>query len=174
VTTTTYLEQGDRSEILEARAAEVEWILVEVAEPAPAFAQFLYAAVGADWFWLDRLHWTLEQWRVRMARAGTEMWVAWVAGAPAGFVELDSRGDDGAPPEVEIAYFGLLPDYLGRGLGGALLEAGLHRAWRMNDAATRPTGRVWVHTCTLDGPFALPNYEARGMSIYKTETLPQY
>ena len=60
-----------------------------------------------------------------------------------------------------------------RELGGALLEAALHRAWAMNDAAS-PTGRVWVHTCTLDGPHALANYEARGMSIYNVETLPEH
>lgn len=166
--TTTYLEQRRREEIRPARAPRVAWSLGEVAEPAPAFARFLYVAVGEDWSWTDRLDWTEKRWREWMDRPGSETWVAWVAGAPAGYVELDSRPHPDEAAEVEIAYFGLLPGYLGRGLGGALLEAGLRRAWTMNDAAPRPTGRVWVHTCTLDGPHALANYQARGMSIYGT------
>jgi len=71
------------------------------------------------------------------------------------------RGDDGA---VEIIYFGLLPAFVGRGLGGALLSSAIEEAWRVNPL------RVWVHTCSLDHPAALANYQARGMKIYKTET----
>ena len=56
---------------------------------------------------------------------------------------------------MEIAYFGLLPAFHGRGSGGALLEHALRRGFELGD-------RVWVHTCTLDGPHALANYQARG------------
>ncbi len=66
----------------------------------------------------------------------------------------------------EIAYFGLLPEFIGRGLGGALLTSAIEEAWRMSPSITR----VWVHTCTCDHPSALANYQARGMVIYKRET----
>lgn len=89
-----------------------------------------------------------------------ETWVAYLSGTPAGYVELDGTVDG----EVEIAYFGLLPAFVGKGIGGHLLTTGLRRAWEL---ATR---RVWVHTCSLDGPAARTNYEARGMSLYRTET----
>ena len=65
---------------------------------------------------------------------------------------------------MEIAYFGLLPQFVGRGLGGALLTATIERAWQLKPR------RVWVHTCTLDHPSALANYQARGFRIYKHET----
>jgi GNAT superfamily N-acetyltransferase len=65
---------------------------------------------------------------------------------------------------VEIAYFGLLPAFIGRGLGGALLTNAIEEAWQMSPE------RVWVHTCTLDHPSALANYQARGMEVYKVES----
>jgi GNAT superfamily N-acetyltransferase len=59
----------------------------------------------------------------------------------------------------------LLPEFIGRGLGGALLTSAIEEAWRMSPSITR----VWVHTCTLDHPGALANYQSRGMVIYKRE-----
>jgi GNAT superfamily N-acetyltransferase len=64
---------------------------------------------------------------------------------------------------LEIAYFGLLPQFIGRGIGGTLLTSAIERAWEMGAA------RVWVHTCSLDGPSALGNYQARGFRYYKEE-----
>jgi GNAT superfamily N-acetyltransferase len=78
-------------------------------------------------------------------------------GSPAGYFEL-ARGDD---DEVQIAYFGLTPPFIGRGLGGVLLTQAIREAWHWD--ATR----VWVHTCNLDHPGALANYQARGMRIYR-------
>lgn len=171
--TTTYLEQTDREQIRPARRPEVDHLVTLVAEPAPELARVLYATVGADWSWTDRLGWSLEDWRAWMARPGSETWVLWVGGAPAGYVELDSRPLDGTAGasgrQVEIAYFGLLPAHVGRGLGGVLLETALRRAWTMNDDTPTPTRRVWVHTCTLDGPHALANYRARGLAVVRTE-----
>jgi GNAT superfamily N-acetyltransferase len=59
-----------------------------------------------------------------------------------------------------LSYFGLLPPFLGQGIGGALLTAAIERAWAMD------ARRVWVHTCTLDHPAALRNYQARGFRLY--------
>jgi GNAT superfamily N-acetyltransferase len=65
---------------------------------------------------------------------------------------------------VQLAYFGLLPEFLGRRLGGWFLSESIARAWEWN------ARRVWVHTCSLDHPAALANYEARGMTVYQIET----
>ncbi len=79
----------------------------------------------------------------------------------AGFFELEQHDEDGS---VEIAYFGLTESFIGRGLGKAMLTRAAQEAW-----ALAPS-RVWLHTCTLDSPHALPNYEARGFTRFKTET----
>lgn len=126
----------------------------------PAVNRDLYARVGAGWSWTDRLGWDAAAWAAHAGRV--ETWLAAVDGAPAGYYELD------VPPAgegAEIAIFGLLDGFHGRGLGGALLTHALRRG------LTR-AGRVWAHTCTLDGPHALANYRARGMRAFKTEVGP--
>ncbi|MDT3396418.1 GNAT family N-acetyltransferase [Streptomyces sp. B1866] len=170
--TTWYLEQTAASDLAPARvpdpAAGVRIVRAEV--PSPELSRFLYSAVGADVAWTDRLVWPRERWQAYLERPGVETWIAYERGTPAGYVELDAQ--DGGT--VEIAYFGLLPDFRGRGVGGHLLSYGTARAW---DLAGRwhgrePTRRVWVHTCTLDGPHALDNYRKRGFRLYDTRTEP--
>ncbi len=78
-----------------------------------------------------------------------------------GWYELRRVADDDS---VEIAYFGIVGEAIGRGFGKHLLSCAVRDAW-----ALRPR-RVWLHTCTLDHPHALPNYLARGFTKYKTET----
>jgi GNAT superfamily N-acetyltransferase len=110
-----------------------------------------YERIGADYGWIDHRGKDAAWWQARAERV--ETWVI----ADAGYYELDADGDD-----VEIAYFGLLPAFHGHGLGGALLEHALRRGFELG-------ARVWVHTCTLDGPYALANYTARGMVPYRVE-----
>ena len=83
-----------------------------------------------------------------------------VAGVPAGFIELDRR----VSGEVELAYFGLALEFIGRGLGGYLLAWGTNKAWR------RGVRRVWVHTCNFDHPRAIAVYQRAGFVPYKQET----
>ncbi|MET9291464.1 GNAT family N-acetyltransferase [Streptomyces sp. NPDC003077] len=134
--------------------------------PSPEFNRFLYTAVGGDVLWTDRLGWSYAQWEEYLSRPGFETWVAYEDGTPAGYIELEAQ------PEgvVQIAYFGLLPAFRGRRIGGHLLSYGTARAW---DLATRWPGRprtkrVWVHTCSLDGPHARANYERRGFRVCET------
>jgi GNAT superfamily N-acetyltransferase len=120
----------------------------------------LYARVGVGWSWTDRLGWDAAAWAAHAERV--ETWLATVDGEPAGYYELDvPEGGDGA----EIAIFGLLAAFHGRGLGGVLLTHAIRRGFMR-------AGRVWVHTCTLDGPHALANYRARGMRVFRTEVGP--
>ena len=158
--TITYLQMRTRDELRRAAAPAIKDVSLRRAEvPCPALSRFLYTAVGGDWYWRDRLAWSQAQWREYLEKPGVQTWLLSVHGTPAGYVELDRQQQD-----VEIAYFGLLPEFIGQKLGGWLLGEGIARAWD-----THPR-RVWVHTCTLDGPAALPNYLARGMTIYREET----
>jgi GNAT superfamily N-acetyltransferase len=127
--------------------------------PSPELGRFLYTAVGGDWFWRERLEWDYARWMQWIGRAELETWLLHVQGTPAGFVELEKQAGD----DVEIVSFGLLPRFMGRGLGGHLLTLGLERAWEMG------ARRVWVHTCSLDAPVALKNFEARVIHRYHWE-----
>jgi N-acetylglutamate synthase-like GNAT family acetyltransferase len=95
-----------------------------------------------------------------LERPAVDTWVLHVAGTPAGYVELEVQPDD----NVELAYFGLLPRFTGQRLGGYLLSVGVAHAWEQG------ARRVWVHTCSLDGPTALANYQARGFRVYDQRT----
>lgn len=127
--------------------------------PSPELNRWLYVAVGAEWWWYTRLPWDREQWLAWVDRPELETWVAYLGGTPAGYFELESQADE----QVELAYFGLLPSFIGQGLGAELLAAAIDRAWQLRPA------RVWVHTCSLDHPRALQTYRARGFEIYQTE-----
>lgn len=124
--------------------------------PSPELSRFLYTSVGGDWYWLDRLTWTRDRWLTYLDRLEVETWIAYLSGTPAGYVELEMQADQ----NVEIAYFGLLKDFIGQGIGKHLLSFGIQRAWDWG------ASRVWVHTCTLDGEHALSNYQARGFTVY--------
>jgi len=127
--------------------------------PVPGWNRFLYAAVGGPWHWTDRLGWTEEEWTAFLARPGVETWVAWDEGTPAGYYELERRGEG----VVEILYFGLLPPFIGRGWGGHLLTHAVQRSWE--PGATR----VILTTCSLDHPAALAAYQARGFVVERVE-----
>lgn len=161
--TTWSLEMTAPSDLRPAPQPALEVALIQARRASPELSRFLYTAVGGRWYWLDRLPWTYERWQEWLARPGVETWVAYVDGTPAGYFELDGSAGD----SVELAYFGLLPEVTGRGLGGWLLTRALERAWALGPR------RVWVHTCTLDGPWALANYRARGMRICAVETAMQ-
>lgn len=157
---THHLEMLSRGDLRSPGSrAPPELDLKQAKIPCPELNRFLYTAVGSGWSWIDRLPWTRERWLQYLDRPGLETWVGYVEGTPAGYFELEAQ----AEAQVEIAYFGLLPRFTGRGLGGALLAAAARRGWDMG------ARRVWVHTCSLDHPAALKNYLARGFRLFKEE-----
>jgi GNAT superfamily N-acetyltransferase len=164
--TTTYLEMTAPDQLRPARTPELPFAVARAEIPSPELNRFLYTAVGGAWIWYGRLGWDRARWLEYLDRPTLETWVGYARGTPAGYFELEREGD-----QVEIAYFGLLPGFIGKGLGGPLLTAAIERGWKMGAA------RVWVHTCDLDHPAALANYKARGMRPYrvekKEEDLPQ-
>jgi len=158
--TTWYLEMLAPEQLRPAPAPVPAPQLVRAQVPSPALNRFLYTSVGGAWHWVDRLPWTWQRWLEWLDRPTHQTWIAYVAGTPAGYFELDRQGDD-----VEIAYFGVMPQFLGRRLGGWLLTRTLEQAWAMG------ARRVWVHTCSLDHSHALANYRARGLKVYREETV---
>jgi GNAT superfamily N-acetyltransferase len=134
---------------------------VERIEGCPAsFYRYLYAEVGRAYGWVDRLAWTDGEIRAHLADPAVSVWLLTVRSAPAGYFELKAAADG----SVEIAYFGLLPEFIGRGYGKHLLTEAVERAWSSGAC------RLWLHTCSLDDPAALPNYRARGFRPFREET----
>lgn len=120
----------------------------------------LYRRVGAPWRWYDRDAWSDEQLANYLAQPGVAVFA--VDSPPildGGILELCTHADG----TVEIVYLGLIAELFGHLLGAWLLGEAVRLAW------DRGAGRVWLHTCSLDGPHALPNYLARGFGIDRTE-----
>jgi GNAT superfamily N-acetyltransferase len=156
--TTWYLEMTSPEQLRPARAVD-GFEVRALTRPDPALSRRLYDCVGEPWQWTDRLGWGIARWRAHLAQPSITTWLGYLEDDEVGYAELARAGDD-----VEIASFGLLPGFAGRGLGGALLAAVTEAAWE--DGA----GRVWLHTCSLDSPAALPAYEARGFRRYDERT----
>jgi GNAT superfamily N-acetyltransferase len=131
--------------------------------PSLSFYRYLYAAVGEPWTWTVRRWLGDSELAAILNDPQVEVNVLWVSGVPAGYAELDRR----VPPEIEIGYFGLVPEFIGQGLGGYLLDWAIHHAWRK-----RPR-RLWLHTCDLDHPGALGFYQRSGFRIYDRRTSTQ-
>jgi GNAT superfamily N-acetyltransferase len=159
VVRTTHLEMRSREALRPAGRIPADLLLLRAGIPSPELNRCFYTSIGGDWYWLDRIPWTWEQWMAWVGRPEVETWVAYQAGTPMGYFELEAQAEG----SVEIAYFGILPRFTGNGMGGYLLTQAVDRAWSMRPSVRR----VWVHTCSLDHPGALRNYLARGFTIFK-------
>jgi len=131
--------------------------------PDPEINRSYYRAVGSAWHWTDRLSWSPQDWQSYVNSSALKTFVGKLDSVEVGYFELEAQNSG----NVEIVYFGLLPEYIGKGLGGPFLSAAIERAWKFQSVA-----RVWVHTCTQDHERALKNYQARGFRIFKTELEP--
>jgi GNAT superfamily N-acetyltransferase len=152
--TTWFLEMTAPDQLRPARAVEGFEVRV-LPEPDVALSRDLYDRVGGPWQWTDRLGWDDDRWGAHLGAPGVATWIGYLDGTPVGYAEIVRRSAD-----VEIASFGLVPGMAGRGLGGALLATVTQGVW---DAGA---DRVWLHTCSLDSPAALPSYERRGFRRY--------
>ncbi|WP_020409160.1 GNAT family N-acetyltransferase [Hahella ganghwensis] len=154
---TYYLEQTDPKQIKEKPPVE-HFKVIEAEIKQYQYNRFFYQSVGAEWDWKDKLQWSDIEWKDYAEKEELHLYVGYYKGSPAGYFELEKQEEG----NVEISYFGLMPAFIGKGLGGYLLTKALVNAWSFKD-----TQRVWVHTCSLDHPGALSNYRARGMRVYQ-------
>jgi GNAT superfamily N-acetyltransferase len=157
--TRTYLEMTSPAALRPARRHAPGLSIVRDESHDPALWRMLYTEVGRQYRWTDRLPWSDDEAGAYLADPSISLWILRDGADIAGYFELKQHAD-GA---VEIVYFGLLPTHTGRGLGGHLLTEAVECAWRLG------ASRVWLHTCTFDHPSAIPNYLARGFTVFKTE-----
>jgi GNAT superfamily N-acetyltransferase len=126
------------------------------------------------------LAWSDRRWQQRLAASRQRVWEVVADDRAVGLAWLDLGHPEGG---VEVAMFGLVPEVVGRGIGGAALALLVHEAWCWLDEVTAAAGsdaaprrRVWLHTSSLDHSHALENYRARGFVVYDTrrdtKTLP--
>ncbi|MGQ0646768.1 MAG: GNAT family N-acetyltransferase, partial [Gemmatimonadaceae bacterium] len=155
----TYLELTAPAQLRRSDAPTEHAEIVEV-RPCPVeLFRRLYRAVGERHHWRDRFALSDDALEAYLARSNVRVFVLRARQHEGGFFEL-VRHDDAS---VEIAYFGLMESAQGRGFGKWLLVRAAEEAWAWN------ASRVWLHTCTLDSPAALPNYLARGFVPFRTE-----
>ncbi|MGO9864169.1 MAG: GNAT family N-acetyltransferase [Terriglobales bacterium] len=151
----TYLEMLKRPPMADDSVIKVS--LRQIEQPGLDWYRALYRRVGAHWLWFSRLEMTDEQLAAVLHRPTTELFVCEHEGLEIGLGELDRSHSS----DVEITSFALLPESIGKGLGRPFMTQLLVRAWSKSEA------RVWLHTCTLDGPAAMSFYIKCGFRPYK-------
>ena len=136
--------------------------LVKKIKPDFQLNKFFYKQVGKKHRWIDRLSWSDGKWINYISNKNLETYIISESDELAGFFELLYNPE---LKETEISYFGLLEEYIGKGIGGYALSVAIKKSFEKN------IKRVWLHTCTLDHPNALKNYIARGMTVFKKENI---
>ncbi|SMF80777.1 GNAT family N-acetyltransferase [Candidatus Pelagibacter sp. HIMB1321] len=158
-----FLEIKSIEALIESKVPQINHS-IELVEPVDfQLNKFFYKNVGNKHRWIDRLIWSENEWIRYVSSANIETYILKIENDLAGYFELIKHLN---LKEIEIAYFGLLEEYHNKKLGGYLLSEAIKKSFLKKDIE-----RVWVHTCTLDHKNALKNYMARGMKIYKKETI---
>ena len=157
-----YLEIKSLDELFEVKKPNEDYYLEKVMPSDYQLNKFFYKQIGKSHKWVDRLEWNDSNWIKYVSNKNVSTFVLKKKADIAGFFELIYHKDKS---EIEIAYFGLLDDYIGEKLGGYMLSEAIKKSFSFN------IKRVWVHTCSLDHINSLKNYLSRGMKIYNKETL---
>lgn len=175
--TVSYLEMHERPNrrpVQPPKRQGERLALQRAIEPTVGFYRFLHQGVGDPWLWYERRKMSDAALMRTIHDPKVEIYVPWLNGVPAGFIELDFRDPDFRDPEshampnvAEVAYFGLLPEFIGRGLGPYLLDWAIDCAWNREPAPTK----LKVNTCTLDHPKALRGYQKAGFEILRREQI---
>lgn len=133
--------------------------VVQAKKPTVAFYRFLYNTVGQAYNWHSRGRLSDAELAAQIQDPLNEVYVLYAEGTPAGFAEMVWRAKD----DIELIQFGLMPEFIGQGLGKWFLQWSIDKAW------SRQPRRFWLHTCTLDHPAALPNYLKAGFKLFNQE-----
>ena len=157
-----YLEIKSLSNLVEAKKPLDNLLLQKVDPPDFQLNKFFYKEIGKKHRWVDRLVWSDKNWNDYLNTAGISTFILKYDKDLVGFFEQIYHKNNF---ETEIAFFGILEEYIGKKLGSYLLSEAIKKSFEFGSK------RVWVHTCSLDHKNALSNYISRGMQIYKTETV---
>jgi Acetyltransferase (GNAT) family. len=150
--TRTFLEMRDPSQLNRQSFSTADARVVRLSPCTVAQYRELYHQVGDKWHWHDRRRWSDDRLTRHLANPAVSVWALYVGPELGGYFELEAQNGG----DVEIVYFGLVPNFIGKGLGAGLLCRAVDEGFALG------AQRVWLHTCTLDSPRALPNYKARG------------
>ena len=150
--TRTFLEMRSSSQVVPFAFPDVDAVVRRLDVVPGSLYRYLYREVGRPWHWLDRWDWSDARVAEHLASGGVEIWLLTVAGTPAGYFELHRTAH-----EVEIGYFGLLPEFIGQRLGPALLTVAAQQAW-----SQRPEARLAAHLLARS-PGGHPQLPARGL-----------
>ena len=156
----TYLEMATLDALRPALSDDPALRVSRVARDDIALFRRLYRDVVGPYHWRDRSAQSDAELLSYLASQNVELWVLCNNSDTAGFFELGRHPDGSA----EIVYFGIMQQFFGHGIGKHLLTCAVLTAWATG------ANRVWLHTCTLDSPSALPNYLARGFDPVRVET----
>ena len=159
---TTYLEMTSPRE-LQTSAPLDHLEIKQTDRPAVDAYRSWYAMVGDDWNWVDRKLMSDQQLETIIHDPLVEIYLLQVDQQTAGYVELDRREQN----QIEIAYFGLAKEFIGKGLGRYFLD------WTLNKAWSYKPQRVWLHTCELDHPAALARYQQAGFKVIDRRVIEQ-
>ena len=124
--------------------------------------KFFYKEIGKKHRWKDRLVWNDKKWIDYLENSGVS---TYILKQKKDFIGYFEQIIDIDKLDCEIAYFGILEEYIGKQLGGYLLSEAIKISFNIG------AKRIWVHTCSLDHKNALQNYLSRGMKVFKYETI---
>ncbi len=159
-TVVTYLEMTVPPRVLPPQPVGPRLALMKVDTIPLHFYRYLYATIGRDWLWVDRLELDDDALAEKVQREGIEISVLYANGAPAGYFELNLAGGKTA----DLIYFGLMPDWTGRKIGPWFLGCAVVEAFSAG------AERLTINTCTLDHPGALRLYQRIGFQPVRRET----
>ena len=157
-----YLAINSIQDLKHSQSQRRDCSLIEIIPPDFQINKFFYKQVGKDHRWIDRLIWDDQKWISYVNNANVKTFVLKKEEQLIGYFEqiIDPEKND-----CEIAYFGILKEHYGKKYGSHLLSAAIKKCFDQN------LEKVWLHTCSLDHKNALKNYLARGMKIFKSETI---
>ncbi len=131
--------------------------VVEINKPVTAHAyRYYYFTAGAAYQWLDRMVMPEEELFSLVNQSNTRIYVLMDNKTESGYAEIVNYGD-----YTELAYFGLFPQSIGKGLGKYFLQWSIAKAWSFHPKW------IQVNTCALDHKNALPLYKKMGFTEYK-------
>lgn len=166
--TVTFLEMTAPTQLLPARHPPVPLEMEEVGPAAASLFRLIYMRIWGELASGGRMGWSDARWQDELARREVRAWVVRVGGDVAGFIELEVEPNG----DVGIVVFGLVPEFTGRGFGGALLTWATQTAWALTSESGGSTKRVWLQTSSDDHPHALSNYKRRGFRIFRVKQRP--
>ncbi len=157
--TVTFLEMKAKPAAIPPPHPSTKIALLRAEKPPVHFYRYLYNTIGEPYYWVDRRRLDDSVLGDLIKNPAIELYVLYVDGNPAGMAELDFR----QPHIGLLAYFGLMPEYIGKRLGYYFLYHTVQNAW------SRAISTLLVNTCTLDHPRALPLYQRMGFVPYSRE-----